>query len=358
MWRETIQKTVLTRLTNPYMRACLVFLGSLTDQNDSAEERLGMNLYRTILFEKEIDLAVRAAFALSFLSDEDLYVFTQNVTNVCSRNGYLEGLLLTGLNTSAGVAILQSHLNRTGDVQTVALLSCYFQGVVDNADDLKTLENWIDTYKDLLNRWRMFETRAHFQIARKELLHSIADQTGLESARAAARVRPQVVARCTFCGGSLSLKNLSTSSRPGGQFSSRGAKTKITLGQASSTVANTRVRGCPRCKKVLPRCSICLVTLDVAVPKARQSSQCLLQRGGRNAPSDKKTKLLLSPEHNSHVHKSKADSSSHAFGQWFTWCQKCRHGGHAGHIDEWFQDHKTCPVTNCDCACNTLDYLG
>ena len=25
------------------------------------------------------------------------------------------------------------------------------------------------------------------------------------------------------------------------------------------------------------------------------------------------------------------------FGNWFTWCQTCRHGGHASHIMHWFQ---------------------
>jgi hypothetical protein len=27
-------------------------------------------------------------------------------------------------------------------------------------------------------------------------------------------------------------------------------------------------------------------------------------------------------------------SSMTAFGQWFTWCQACRHGGHADHIND------------------------
>ena len=26
--------------------------------------------------------------------------------------------------------------------------------------------------------------------------------------------------------------------------------------------------------------------------------------------------------------------SRHAFGCWFTWCQQCRHGGHAAHLAE------------------------
>jgi hypothetical protein len=37
--------------------------------------------------------------------------------------------------------------------------------------------------------------------------------------------------------------------------------------------------------------------------------------------------------------------------QWFTWCQACRHGGHAGHMAEWFRTHADCPVTDCRCQC-------
>ncbi len=25
------------------------------------------------------------------------------------------------------------------------------------------------------------------------------------------------------------------------------------------------------------------------------------------------------------------------FGQWFTWCQTCRHGGHSSHMTDWFK---------------------
>ena len=30
-------------------------------------------------------------------------------------------------------------------------------------------------------------------------------------------------------------------------------------------------------------------------------------------------------------------NQSDVFGQWFTWCQSCRHGGHANHIAQWFR---------------------
>lgn len=38
-----------------------------------------------------------------------------------------------------------------------------------------------------------------------------------------------------------------------------------------------------------------------------------------------------------------------------SWCQTCRHGGHAAHMDNWFKKHVECPVTGCTCPCSTLD---
>lgn len=58
---------------------------------------------------------------------------------------------------------------------------------------------------------------------------------------------------------------------------------------------------------------------------------------------------------------------------WFVWCQACRHGGHAGHIFNWFygggksssgsfggdpllsSELIECPVNGCSCHCAGLD---
>ena len=49
------------------------------------------------------------------------------------------------------------------------------------------------------------------------------------------------------------------------------------------------------------------------------------------------------------------DAKLSVFSSWFTWCQTCRHGGHAGHVIEWFLEHVECPVTGCTCKCAQLD---
>ena len=46
------------------------------------------------------------------------------------------------------------------------------------------------------------------------------------------------------------------------------------------------------------------------------------------------------------------------FQQWFTWCQTCRHGGHARCINNWFEHQHECPVSDCDCNCNMHDSMA
>ena len=39
------------------------------------------------------------------------------------------------------------------------------------------------------------------------------------------------------------------------------------------------------------------------------------------------------------------------FSNWWAWCQKCKHGGHAEHVAVWFATHEVCPVSDCPCTC-------
>jgi WD repeat-containing protein mio len=43
-----------------------------------------------------------------------------------------------------------------------------------------------------------------------------------------------------------------------------------------------------------------------------------------------------------------------SFDDWFSWCQTCRHGGHAKHLLDWFSSHDKCPVTGCECLCSQI----
>jgi hypothetical protein len=53
-----------------------------------------------------------------------------------------------------------------------------------------------------------------------------------------------------------------------------------------------------------------------------------------------------------------------ALGQWFFFCQHCKHGGHAACIDDWFEGEgrdtnrsggrEVCGVNGCACHCRSL----
>ncbi|CAN0263427.1 unnamed protein product [Ectocarpus sp. 13 AM-2016] len=34
---------------------------------------------------------------------------------------------------------------------------------------------------------------------------------------------------------------------------------------------------------------------------------------------------------------------------------RCNHGGHNGHLEDWFVEHDTCGVRGCDCKCTSHD---
>lgn len=100
--------------------------------------------------------------------------------------------------------------------------------------------------------------------------------------------------------------------------------------RASATNSSSnkyRTCSCANCSKTLPRCSLCLTQMGTPAG--------IYWRPGLNFS---KTDRKLSP-----------------FSSWFTWCQTCRHGGHAAHILDWFAENVLCPVAGCKCKCMSMD---
>lgn len=164
-------------------------------------------------------------------------------------------------------------------------------------DDLTSeiVKNWIENYRDLLNSWKMFHERADYDI----MLAGFSTQ----------KPPQQVYISCNFCGKSISayLQNMDKS-RGGPQLH-------------KTTTTKAKLSSCPNCRKPLPRCCICLQYMGTTTGE----------------PSGSK----MTP-----------------FELWFTWCQTCRHGGHAGHLSKWFDEHQECPVSGCKCKCMALDALA
>lgn len=44
-------------------------------------------------------------------------------------------------------------------------------------------------------------------------------------------------------------------------------------------------------------------------------------------------------------------------GNWFSWCQTCKHGGHIKHLIEWFRYNQKCPYLHCECQCVSIDFV-
>ncbi|CAH1789595.1 unnamed protein product [Owenia fusiformis] len=287
LWREMCS-TSRSQLMNPYLRAMFAFLTGTHDN------------YEDVLQEEGLEVQDRVAFACTFLNDVKLAEYISDLTKSLTDAGNLDGILLTGL-TKLGLELLQNYVDNTGDVQTAALVVIQaFPG--DISKDQRVL-TWIESYRDLLDQWKLWHQRAEFDVHRQKC------DTG-------ARPASQIFVSCNFCGKSIAYNMLAAGRRRHNYPSFGGSPTN-----------KTKIESCPGCRKPLPRCALCLINMGTAAGSA------LAVPRDSTGENGKLTKLR----------------------EWFTWCQTCRHGGHAEHITEWFKLHSECPVSGCQCKCFTLD---
>jgi hypothetical protein len=122
-------------------------------------------------------------------------------------------------------------------------------------------------------------------------------------------VPASIEVRCNYCSSKLSLKQ------------NQGV-TNAWLSQMQQ-----QLNCCPQCRKPLPRCSVCLLSMSVLNPY---------------------TELMRERRSNS---STMASLSSLPLAEQFSWCPRCRHGGHAGHMQSWWSINSVCPVSGCDCVC-------
>ena len=80
------------------------------------------------------------AFACQHLCDTKLAEYAKSLMQSCIELGDLNGLLLTGAST-VGIHLLQSYLDWTEDVQTVALIAIKFLSKELIADNM--VQYWI-----------------------------------------------------------------------------------------------------------------------------------------------------------------------------------------------------------------------
>ncbi|XP_078482788.1 GATOR2 complex protein MIOS isoform X2 [Ciona intestinalis] len=336
LWLDTCQN-LMESLESPYLRAVFSFLFANAQEANHSVGQAGK--YEQILNNKELLLQDLVAFACVYLPDNLLSIYIKELVASCVENGALDGVLVTGLSTAAGVNLLAKYYEMTSDIQTI------LTAVIHTGDKAFLLQprilHWRESYTDLLNKWELYLERIDF------------DKMWNKSTEATSDSQAYVV--CNYCGKNISNSKLIAAPVSSNQVMTPSARSPRsvsslesfrcnsvprglhTLGQGSRRRAKSGIQGlssvqsspcgtrgtrylgggmamqcsttsCPSCRKPLPRCSVC------------------------------STHVGARPEETE-------------FLNWLSWCMSCNHGGHAGHLMDWFRNHKLCPVSDCSCAC-------
>ncbi|EIW63592.1 uncharacterized protein TRAVEDRAFT_43879 [Trametes versicolor FP-101664 SS1] len=169
---------LIVRLQDPYLRALLTHL----TVRDWAE----------VLEEDSLPLRERLAIALQFLDDKEVSAYLRRVSDRCIHDGDIDGIFVTGL-TNSGMDLLQAYLDLSGDVQTAALLSVL---PPSRAQDARA-GRWLNSYRDLLDGWRLFHHRCQIDIDRGHILKEAIENAEIRALEWAPR---QLLLRCNYCG--------------------------------------------------------------------------------------------------------------------------------------------------------------
>lgn len=181
--REHTERLIV-RLQDPYFRAMLTQMTS----KDWSE----------VLEEEALPLRERLVIAFQFLEDRALSLYLHRTVERVCAGGDIEGLIVTGL-TPSGMDILQTYVDRTGDVQTAAILSSY---VCPAQFQDARAERWLEAYRDLLDSFKLFHHRVNFDIARGQILQEAVENEDLPPTFEWAP--RQILIRCNYCSKSIS----------------------------------------------------------------------------------------------------------------------------------------------------------
>lgn len=174
---------LIVRVQDPYFRAMLTQMIS----KDWSE----------VLDEEALPLRERLAIAFQFLEDKALSQYLHRTAEGACASGDIEGLIITGL-TPSGMDILQTYVDRTGDVQTAAILSSY--ACPARFQDARA-ERWLEAYRELLDGFKLFHLRVNFDIARGRILQEAVENGDLPSTFEWAP--RQILIRCNYCSKSM-----------------------------------------------------------------------------------------------------------------------------------------------------------
>lgn len=134
----------------------------------------------SVLRDERIAFEDRVAFACTYLSYEQMCTFLLALENQCTKEGNIEGLVITGLKTTDGMKLLQRYVDLRNDIQTAALLVARFPSTLNingtayegpdkesdsSASKSSVLEKqFLQEYRLLLNRWELYMPRASLDV--------------------------------------------------------------------------------------------------------------------------------------------------------------------------------------------------
>jgi hypothetical protein len=169
---------IIQDMKDPYFCAILTYL-AVGDWAD-------------VLKEDNIPLRERLAIALQFLEDKPLTTYLRQTIEHAIDKGDINGLIVTGL-TKSGIDILQKYVDISGDVQTAAILGSYV--CPHRIRDCRVVR-WLETYRDMLDGFKLHHQRVMFDIERGQILTEAMQNGDIPPMEL---VPKQILIRCNYC---------------------------------------------------------------------------------------------------------------------------------------------------------------
>ena len=174
---DTLWRGMVNRIDDPYVRIML--------------SRIGGEGWESVLRDEAVPFLDRVAIATCNLDDGEVSkLMAQDLTTQFSGflkerserflgnlSPSLHGLALTGL-TASGLKLIQRWLERTGDIQTAALLSTFLPSSRLSTSENLVVKRWREGYRDLLDRWGMWNERAKYDVVWLEMGRALGEQRG------------------------------------------------------------------------------------------------------------------------------------------------------------------------------------
>lgn len=339
--RMPVSQRVKDVIRDPYLKMVIAFLDGLCN---------GMTSNTSILKFDGISVEDRVGFACLYFNDAVFVESLNSALTESSLGSSLQGLFICGLSRDLNsFRLLRRFVDKTGDVQTATLLyivgHCYEQTSAPNTpvspsgtlafneakffpahsfpeprdaacrEALKD-EEWIglhivEDYLDMLNTWGLWKRRARLNV--------FLQWYSVETAKTPDKDRGTSMAElcCQFCPCPIGPTSISSPEvTVSDVFVSPRSARQPNL-SSGSACGEAREQACRQCGKPLPRCIIC---------RRRMGTETIVEC-----------------------------SQLKALSFWFTWCQKCRHGGHMVHMIQWFRAHDECAASDCPCQCRLAD---